>query len=83
MFMAPAPTSAPGIDWLTVVVSLIVGLGGGVLSAFVTGKVQAGLARSSARDTAAAALWNFHRTLHDYALELEAPLIRDGSKKNR
>lgn len=68
--MAAAATASQGIDWPTVLVSLLVGLGGGVVSALITGGQQRKAARSTARAQASTALWNFQRTLHDFAVEM-------------
>jgi hypothetical protein len=78
--MVAAATASQGIEWPTVMVSLLVGLGGGVVSALVTGGQQRKAARSTARAQASTALWNFQRTLHDFAMEMESPLIRDGTR---
>lgn len=77
--LAQPPAGDPGVDLLTIVVSLVVGLGGGVLSALVTTGAQRKIARSSARTVAATALWTFQRTLHDYAMERESHYVDDGS----
>ncbi len=79
MFMATG-NSGQEFDLLTVVLSLVVGLGGGAAGALIAGRSAKTLAERSVRRTAATALWNFHRALHDYAIEQESAVIKDGTK---
>ena len=74
-----APTGDQGIDWATVIVSLVVGVLGGVVSALITTAAQRGLARSTARAAASSALWTFQRTLHDFGVEGESHFVDTGS----
>jgi hypothetical protein len=72
-------TIAPGPDWPTIIAALIVGLFGGVAGAWIGAASQRKLAKRTERREAAHRLWNFHRVLHDYALELENDLIHEGA----
>jgi len=51
-----------------------------VAGALITRRSAKDLAVRGERRAAATALWNFHRALHDYSLELESHIIRDGTK---
>ncbi|MBA4248546.1 MAG: hypothetical protein C0444_09685 [Microbacterium sp.] len=62
---------------LTIAVSLITGLGGGVLGALIAAKTQRGIARDSRRDAAQHALWSYHRVLYDWSREMESRAIQD------
>lgn len=84
MTPTPLPTveagsGDPTFGLATVIVSLVVGLLGGAISAFITTKAQKHIARANARATAASALWTFQRTLHDYGSEGESHFVDDGS----
>lgn len=74
----PSPTHDQAVDWPTVVVSLIVGVAGGVVGALITSATQRKLARDAASATANQALWGFQRALNDFAAEQEGAIIRDG-----
>ena len=65
--------------WITILISLIVGLGGGVIGAVIAASNQTKLAREARRATAQAALWTFQRTIRDLATEEELHEIRDGT----
>lgn len=69
------PNDIPG--WLTVVLSLLTGLGGGVAGALIAAKTQRGIARTERRDTAQYALWSYHRILLDWSSEMEARETRE------
>jgi len=82
MLIAMLMTATDGnstLDWATVIVALIAGLGSGVIGAFVTTATQRRLARNAAKREASKALWGLHRALHDYALEEELAVIKDGT----
>ena len=72
-------TEGSTIDWVTVGVAIVAGLGSGVLAAWITAFTQRKIARNAAKREASKALWNYQRTLRDYALERESRLIRDGT----
>jgi hypothetical protein len=61
--------------WLTVVLSLITGLGGGVIGAVIGDRRQRLIARQARRDLAERALWTYHRVLLDWSSAMEADAI--------
>jgi hypothetical protein len=69
------PTVIPA--WLTIALSVISGLGGGVVGALIAARTQRGIARAGRRDTAQHALWSYHRVLHDWSEEMEARATHD------
>jgi hypothetical protein len=71
------PNAIPA--WLTIGLSLVTGLGGGVAGALVTAKTQRGIARDNRRDLAQQVLWSYHRVLNDWSQEMEARAIQDAA----
>lgn len=74
-----AANATEGTDWSTIIVALVAGLGSGVIGSLLTNWTQHRLARNTTKREAAKALWTFHRTLHDFALEAESHELRDGA----
>jgi hypothetical protein len=79
MLMQAVETAAQSPDAWAIVLSLVTGAVGGLAGALIASGTQRTLAKRTERREAAKALWNFHRVLHDFALEAEANELRDGT----
>jgi hypothetical protein len=89
LYLLATPTSSPSTStgtagggdgapwWVTILVSLVVGLGSGLFGAWIAAKTQKSLARETRKAEASKALWAFQRGLHDYASEGYAHFTRE------
>lgn len=67
-------------NWPTVALSVILGLGGGVVGALIAARTQRRLAGDGLREEARRALRAYERCLLDLGMEFELHEIRDGSR---